>query len=471
MPEGLGYGIGLGLEKIGEGLTRRFQNQADAREKQADALHEKGLHIASNLQQYAMDTPDPTAIQFAGKSYKPEAGPLIEQLKATSEQVRGLFGPHETPALVQHFRKFLGKGPKAPTPNPRAAQYSPEGFAAEVPVQPDKTLETLNSIRRQVDAANKDAPPERRAQMFTEAVNSRLGIGAASDEVSPHGTPQEGKDEAGNPAMLQEFVDKSGKITTKPVPGVSPPPPAVPMELKWDTSPVSGGPMGVFDPNTGKHYDANTVANASPEIQGEWKSREDYAKRINDQKEAAELKKIKDQEARDDKRYAHQATLQANAFENAFKQKDYAAAEAIKKTAEDKYNAALALSNFADGALAHPEAATDKLLAGQLIRVSEGRFNPAQYDNLVKSAGLGNTFQQWMETASTGQLTDTIRKQLVDTAHLLLSSADGVRKSLTPPATPGDLKEKAKSGGATSPDSFKLPNGTVVHKQPDGTYR
>ena len=168
--------------------------------------------------------------------------------------------------------------------------------------------------------------------------------------------------------------------------------------------------------------------------------------------EQKELSKIEEQNKRDDKRFANQIALQTKSFQNAFAQKDYSEAQAIKKTADTRYSNAVALSAFADDTLKTPVAAKDKMLAGRLIKESEGRFNPAQYDNLVKNAGLANTFEQWMNNAETGELTPKIRQQLVDTAHSLLSSADTARKALVEPDTPGNLKDKAKPKAAADPD-------------------
>ncbi len=111
-----------------------------------------------------------------------------------------------------------------------------------------------------------------------------------------------------------------------------------------------------------------------------------------------------------------------------------------KRTAADtdadkKYGDALRVSNFADEAMKEKSAAKDKLLAGQLIKASEGRFNVSQYDNLVKKAGLANTFQQWMESVQSGRLTDEVRNQLVSAAHSLRDAADKARKTPASAAT------------------------------------
>ncbi len=150
-----------------------------------------------------------------------------------------------------------------------------------------------------------------------------------------------------------------------------------------------------------------------------------------DAAEEKELAKVKASEERQQKSFDHQDAASTKRFEEALARADHNEANAIQKGADDQYRKMLDLSSFADETAAHISAAKDKLLAGRLIRESEGRFNPAQYDNLVKGAGLANTFSQWMESAETGQLTDKIRAQLVDAAHALLSSANTTRESIS----------------------------------------
>ena len=114
-------------------------------------------------------------------------------------------------------------------------------------------------------------------------------------------------------------------------------------------------------------------------------------------------------------------------------------ATAVQRKAEQNYNDAVKMSEFANDALAHPSAAKDKLLAGALIRQTEGRFNDAQYDNLVKKAGLANSFEGWLNSATSGELPSDVRKQLVDAAQANLKAAKAAVDSAKGTPAPGAI--------------------------------
>ena len=443
---GIGIGIGQGLGEIGDAIRARRDRQRDDREKQADALHAKGVQIASKLLESGYTTRhdaqaggpiliDAKTGQLAQQA-PPEVGNLFNELVSTSKQATALFPPNEPNAIAQHFRKWLKQPQAEAKPNPRAAEFTPEGFTAEAPA-PKYTGAAGDFIQLARLATDPSQPEEVRSAAREQL---KQGNGWQPTKTPPFVvSPEEAK---GRRPGVYRQVEKNGKTATELMPGVPTSAVESPAPEKALKISETGGVDYVQDPKTNKTYMKDDIDDPNtPDDVNKVLKRQVAARKAKDDAEAS---KIAEQEKRDEKRYEQQAKIQANAFANAYAQKDYAEAESIKKTADTRYNNALALDAFANDALKSHDAAKDKLLAGRLIRESEGRFNPAQYDNLTKNAGLGNTFEQWMNNVESGQLTDTMRQSLVNAAHALLASAKTAKDSLVPPATPGDLKDKAK---------------------------
>ncbi len=174
MPEGLGYGIGRGLEQIGESLNRRFQGQAADREKQADAYELQAKDIAANI------------AKIGGKD-KPEAAPLIQQLQAVVTKHNALYPPHETPALLARIQKFIGKTPGAAKPDPRAGMTA-EGSIAQAPVQPNAILDDMTNFISAAQSANPTMTREQAQQEWWKQMQVKGGTVAKAELRQGGGT-------------------------------------------------------------------------------------------------------------------------------------------------------------------------------------------------------------------------------------------------------------------------------------------
>jgi len=102
-----------------------------------------------------------------------------------------------------------------------------------------------------------------------------------------------------------------------------------------------------------------------------------------------------------------------------------AAPKATKPYQEAKINfdKASGIVSLAQAAAAKKSALSDRNLAIRMAREASGRFSMAEYDTMIKNAGLGNTFEQWMNNLSGGQLPDNIRAQLISVANDNLAAA------------------------------------------------
>jgi hypothetical protein len=147
MPDwtGIGTGIGQGMQNVAEGLWRREELRRSDREKQAEELHKKGLQIIDNIVQRGYrishdQDKKPILLDAQGQpaaNAPQDVQDLFSQATATSKQLTGLYPAHESGALLQQFRKFLGKPPTPATPDPRAEEYGVERMQAEVPPIPE----------------------------------------------------------------------------------------------------------------------------------------------------------------------------------------------------------------------------------------------------------------------------------------------------------------------------------------------
>ena len=124
---------------------------------------------------------------------------------------------------------------------------------------------------------------------------------------------------------------------------------------------------------------------------------------------------------------------------------------AAKKELDD----AVANVKMADEALRIKQAGQDKVFLGSMQKLIEGRFNQGAYDNLSKRYGLGNTFQAWMNSLTTGKFPDEVRQELVNAAYANLKA-----KQAGFDAAMGTGAQAQGGGG-----------GTVKMRAPDGTVK
>ena len=485
----VGYGIGQGLQEIGDALARRFDNQALFRETQADELTKKGLRIATNLQQYEIEKPKSTMptelpagqlsdgsnanlvaprpaatpyVEFGGRYYHPKAATLIDQLKQTSAQVRGLFGPHETPALIQHFRKFLGKAPKPPTPNPRAEQYSPEGFISQVPVTPFKwSGEAGEFIQLSKLAADPNQPQSARAA----AVAKLQSINAPTEETwTPFEQPYE-KDSQ----TYQRFRNPQGQVEERVVPG----PGQAKKPLAFSFHPQTGGLTSITDPNSGAVYDVSNLETSPPEIQQRWNAIQTQQQTELKRKEEAEALRQRELEERQIRAINAAADRQMQGLQNAFDRGDYTTARKYVAEADDKYQDALDRMNKMDlnaVAAAKGDGQADVSLLfnhiGMTLSAQSGaRITNAEIDRAIKTRSVPEGLLATWDKVSQGTfLSPAQRKQMVDLAHesvnilqqrkARVSSEYADVLKLNQPSSPGALKDKAKPAGTNPVDDI-----------------
>jgi hypothetical protein len=95
------------------------------------------------------------------------------------------------------------------------------------------------------------------------------------------------------------------------------------------------------------------------------------------------------------------------------------ASKASKPYQEAKVNfdKATGIVDLAKAAAEKKSALSDRNLAIRMAREASGRFSMAEYDTMIKNAGLGNTFEQWMNNITSGALPDNIRNQLISVAY------------------------------------------------------
>ena len=170
MPDwtGIGTGIGQGMQNVAEGLWRREELRRSDREKQAEELHKKGLQIIDNIVQRGYrishdQDKKPILLDAQGQpaaNAPQDVQDLFSQATATSKQLTGLYPAHESGALLQQFRKFLGKPPSPATPDPRAEEYGVERMQGEVPGRKNTFLEDYQDFVKFYQTMKPNAPKE-----------------------------------------------------------------------------------------------------------------------------------------------------------------------------------------------------------------------------------------------------------------------------------------------------------------------
>lgn len=458
--EGILEGIGEGLGQIGDQIRQGRERDRAARDLEADNITEQIKSIADNIQ------------RVGGKD-TPEGQQLSTQLTGLVQKHNALFPPHEAPALIQRLQKLLGHKPGTPRPDPRASMSSGDAMAAaprpaynttDTYLRHQNTLQgefaTTNAdVQTKIDQARNDATirwarengiPEDAVQ---ELIKVHAGIPATllkpiadksgqweditgtlnGKRVTLHHSKatNETTDFQGNPIdpeVLKAFVpdDKFAPVKNKqlwimrdgkplsvmadannqPIPGTENPnaipPPSLVGRMTTTSVYMDDGFGNIIElPKTTISGPVGTGGAAPPNsvpVSG-----------------AGGLPKTP-AEAR--------ALMPPPGGR-------VAASKASKPYNEAKINRdkAAGIVELAKAAAQKKTALSDRNLAIRMAREASGRFSMAEYDTMIKSAGLGNTFEQWMNNLTSGALPDNIRNQLISVANDNLAAADAELKS------------------------------------------
>lgn len=218
--EGIGTGIGRGLSVAAENLWKREELRRGERDKQAETLHARGVQAIQNLGTLGFGIKnDPQSgpqlldlkTQQPAQNAPAQAQQLFDTAITSSKQAMSLFPASESGALVQHFRKWMGKQPKPPTPDPRAAENTAGAWAGEVPLKPEYSGESGDFIQLAKLAA--DPLQTEEARSAASAKLKELGSQGTSD-FEKIGEPRLDK-ASGN--YYQTFISKSDPSKQKTV--------------------------------------------------------------------------------------------------------------------------------------------------------------------------------------------------------------------------------------------------------------
>ncbi len=469
--EGIYQGIGQGLDTVADTIRSNKQNQSLIRDQQADQLTEQIKSIADNI------------ARVGGKD-KPEAAPLIEQLNATVQKHNALFPPHESGALIQRIQKMMGHKPGAPRPDVRAGM-TPEAAMATSPRPAYSTTRAgqmeqagtnrdiyqgQSDLEEKIRQEHNDRTVAKARELgldeetIKQLVATQAGVPAGLLKPPPEhsgnfdtiegkladGTPfsyQRSKfdghvvDMAGNkldPSVLNGFVvsPKSAAVKNKQawimrdgkplsvmldannhmVPGTENPDAVPPPSLFGRMSSTSvymddgfgniielpkttiSGPIGTSP--SAPPSAAPGVASGTPVASS--------APRAGLPQTPAEARQMLPPPG--GRTVAPKAS------------KPYLAAKA-------DVDKAAGIVELAKAAAVKKSALSDRNLAIRMAREASGRFSMAEYDTMIKNAGLGSTFEQWMNNISGGQLPDNVRNQLIAVANDNLAAAQAELKS------------------------------------------
>lgn len=112
--------------------------------------------------------------------------------------------------------------------------------------------------------------------------------------------------------------------------------------------------------------------------------------------------------------------------------------------AKTEYGDAVKLDSIAKQVEQHPDdAVNQKRLAVALERISAGRFTTQALDYIVK-AGIANSIEGWMNSASTGALPKDVMRQLIEGAHQNLKAAKDRLDSESGTADDDEFLKKVK---------------------------
>lgn len=463
---GVGIGIGDALSSLGDAITQHRQKNEQDREKQADALEAQARDIAANIN------------KMGGRD-APEAANFVNQLSETVKNRNALYGPHETPALIARIQKFMGKTPAPAKLDSRSAAYSSQGVLAAAPQSsaPAYTGELGERMQALKVAADPNATPEQKAQ--AKAYLDSLDKTTTQPKLSPRGQFPS-KDANGNSVMMEEFTDESGNITTKPIPGMAAPAPPPPKPLLPNDT---AGEYTVEDPNNGgKRYgswnknDPSTPPEARQMIEAHEKFVADKQADEEKKTQAAEARRqAQDQAMLDRQSIAFQNSMKKGAYDDALKQVN--AADTQARQAQD---AVTSMTRSFQAAKSGDQATQLAILTNFIGSVTQkgARLTKPLLDEASQSAPflskIGAKFDDngsYLSglTLTEDQMRDMI-KQASDKAQTLKAHTDQLKTDYQEqlhPASPADLKSKAKpKGGAPTDDIDAIVNALNKGKKP-----
>lgn len=452
--EGVAIGIGEGMGDFADAIRAHRARLDKERDDQADQLDTQIRSIADNIQR-------------VGGANTPEGQQLAVQLKDAVAKHNALFPPHQAPALLQRLEKLGGHKPGAPKPDIRAGM-TPEGAIAEAKRPEYSTTDagrkaaaqTTRDIaigdidtQTQIDNAKRDAAikwgqtnglaPDKITEL------TQILAGVPSSVVKPTVDPSgqwdviTGKLSNGTHVTFQRsrrdnsVVDMAGNaIPKESLVGFVEDPKGTPPRNKQAWILRDGKPLSVMlDPeNHPIPGTENPDAVPPPSLFGRITTT-DF---IYDDGFGNMQKVPKTTTSTPIGMTAPPAAAtppgattpfatpgQAKAAVAAAQGPTPIGAKATQsqKTAQTDVDKAVKMVSLADEAIKNPTALTDKNLAISLAREASGRFSMAEFDTMVKNAGLGNTLQQWIDNVQSGKLTDEIRNQLALVAKNNLTAA------------------------------------------------
>lgn len=254
---------------------------------------------------------------------------------------------------------------------------------------------------------------------------------------------------------------------------------AHPLEAKFH--PSTGGLYSLVDKDTDSEWTESNIKTAPPEIQRAWNDIKTSTEAELKRKSALEDKKEEERIAAEDRRFAKQLTLQANAFSDALKKSDYTAARKVIIDADNELQGATDRAKTMDQnlirALGGDQQAMISLVAnhiGMTLGAQKGaRINQAVWDEAVQStpwlSRVGAKFDSRGYLSGVTLAPDQMR-QMVGLAHekldILKQHKERVEKEYqdainVQPQTPADLKNKAKPKGGAAPATTADPLGIL----------
>lgn len=472
--EGIAVGLGEGLGGVGDLLHNRRVERIKTRDQEADALTEQIKSIADNIQ------------RVGGKS-SPDAAPLVQQLEQTVRQHNALFPPHEAPALIGRLQKLMGHKPGQPRVDARS-QLTPDIAMATATRPAYNTTDTYkrheNELQGEFATINSGVQ-----QKINESQNNAIIAwgqkhGLGQDQLSeltatlagiPASIMKPQADKSGawttitgqladgtpfsyqrsgfdgsikamnggdlNPAVLngfkvdpktapknkQAWIIRDGKPLSvmldpqnHPIPGTENPDAVPPPSLFGRITTTDF----ITDDGFGNIVSIPKTTTSTPMGFGGAPGQTPAAGAAPAAGAPVPFKSPG--EARSAMQPPAAGTTPAPRPGPTIVGSH---ATASQKSAKTDYDKALGVVKLAEDAMKNPTALTDKNLAISLARNASGRFSMAEFDTMIQSAGLGNSFEQWMNNITSGKLTDNIRGQLVRVAHDNAAAAEAALKA------------------------------------------
>jgi hypothetical protein len=225
---GIGKGIGEGLSKVAENIRRRdeFQYLADQeRDKRAHEVLQRGTDMTDNLVQLGYgikhdpNTNQPILVNAAGQP-DPNAPDnvknIFDQVLKTNKEFQSMYPPDQGNAMWQTFRKFLGRPPKTPVPDPRATRETPEAWAASAKIKPEQYTGDVAEVRQLAKLiADPQTPPEDKESYRKLLAIKLTPKAAAQDTWRPTGDP---KFDNTTQTWYQSYVDSRDPSKTRASP-------------------------------------------------------------------------------------------------------------------------------------------------------------------------------------------------------------------------------------------------------------